>query len=164
MRATDNSMLCSQALSAGHEHFGIFEDDLIQSSSIMDSQQHIHAALYNLPSSADLLYFELCFETCDQVSLSIYALLCDLWYLCDHSCPHALLARISSVRSTPPAGETPRAYLCALQCLALKHGVPHCQRRDTIHCKRSQKTPPGTLPAHRQPEQTHSLGTHLSWD
>jgi hypothetical protein len=46
--------------------FGIFEDDLVQGSSLARTNCRIRRALDQLPSNADMLYLEVCHENCDD--------------------------------------------------------------------------------------------------
>ena len=53
-------------LQANHRIFGVFEDDLMLAASPHDVVQRIGAAIAELPSTADILYLEYCYELCSK--------------------------------------------------------------------------------------------------
>jgi hypothetical protein len=50
--------------------FGIFEDDLVQGSSLANTNCRIHKALKDLPSTADMLSLQICYEHCGKMTYS----------------------------------------------------------------------------------------------
>ncbi len=50
--------------------FGVFEDDLMLGSSSVEARKRLSRAISELPPSADVLYLEYCFETCNMLDCS----------------------------------------------------------------------------------------------
>jgi len=65
-RAMDHLRVLEEGLASGAQVIGVFEDDLMIHDDIPSLNHRIKSALEELPTSADLLYLEYCYERCER--------------------------------------------------------------------------------------------------
>jgi len=93
--------------------FGIFEDDLIQASSLGNTNCRIRRALNDLPPSADMLYLDLCHENCAKMSRCYHTRF--LLKLSEPHCTGAIIYTLAGARrvlslASPPWNFIDRMY------------------------------------------------------